>query len=185
MFIHRLLYCSDAALAGPPEDVERQVLEMVEAARAANAAADITGAILLSSGVFMQVLEGPIDAVETTFERICSDLRHKRVRLIELAVAEDRVFEGWSMVRVPPPPEAARLCPAPGAVEGARLDAASASAAIQMLSAAAGKLLAGDGLEPVGHGTASTNPAEPRAPRWANSMPITEDYGCIRQPEIA
>lgn len=185
MFIHRLLYCSDADLAGGPEDVERLVLKIVEAARAANAAAGITGAILFSSGVFVQALEGPIDAVEATFERICGDLRHKRVRLVELAVAEDRVFEGWSMVRVAPPPDSAGLCPAPGAAEGVRLDAASAGAILQMMSAAAGKPPAGDGLGTAGQGKAGTEPAEPRVLQWANSMSVTGSYGCIRQPEVA
>lgn len=136
MFIHRLLYRSDADLAGPPEEAERQVRAIVDASRRANEAAGLTGAMMLSSGVFLQVLEGPSDAVEATFERICGDLRHKRVRLLELAVADDRAFADWSMARVEPPADMGPdLCPSSGAAGGAKLDAASAGAAVRMMRA--------------------------------------------------
>jgi hypothetical protein len=136
MFIHRLLYRSEAAMAGPPEEVGREVRAIVEASRRANEAAGLTGAMLLSSGVFLQVLEGPSDAVEAAFERICGDLRHKRVRLLELAVADHRAFGDWSMVFVEPPTDAGTdLCPSSEAARNATPDAASAEAAIRMMRA--------------------------------------------------
>jgi hypothetical protein len=82
--------------------------------------------------VFIQVLEGPVDAVEATFERICGDLRHRSVRLLELAVAEERVFGDWAMVQITPTLELAQLCPTLGAGD-ARLDATTAGAAIQTM----------------------------------------------------
>lgn len=130
--LQRLLYRSDCAFAGMPHTVDRKVQEIVEAATTANAKANITGALMLSSGVFIQALEGPSAAVEATFERICCDLRHRNVRLLELAAAEERVFADWAMVRVTPTLQLARLYPQLGESHS-WLDAATASTAIQMM----------------------------------------------------
>jgi Sensors of blue-light using FAD len=133
MLLHRLLYRSDAALTGSDEDVEGQVHAIVEASRAANEASGLTGALLLSSGVFLQALEGSLNAVEATFERICGDLRHRRVRLLQLAAVEERLFGDWSMARVKPAAELAVLCPSLEAAETSRLDASTADAAILVM----------------------------------------------------
>ena len=135
MPVHRLLYRSESALVGSGEPVEREVAEIVRASRTANEAAGLTGALLLSSGVFTQALEGPLDAVEASFERICGDLRHRRVRLLEFAVAEERVFGEWSMARVTPTRELVRLCPGLGAGDDVGVDAATTAATIQLMRA--------------------------------------------------
>jgi hypothetical protein len=132
MIIQRLLYRSDCAITGLAGDIDREVEVIVAAARSSNAASGITGALMLSSGVFIQVLEGPVGAVEATFERICRDLRHRHVRLLELAIAEERVFAEWGMVQVTPTLQLAQLCPSIGAGDS-RLDASTASAAIQVM----------------------------------------------------
>lgn len=142
MFIHRLLYRSEAVLHGANAEVDEQVSAIVEAARTANEAAGLTGALLLSSGVFIQALEGPVDAIERTFESICRDLRHRRVRLLQLAVADERIFGGWSMSRVTPTAELASLCPTLDASESTRLDATRAEGALQAMRA----LLVAEGL---------------------------------------
>jgi hypothetical protein len=133
MFIHRLLYRSDSSLVGSPEEIERQIAAIVDSSRAANAVADLTGALLFESGTFVQVLEGPINAVEATFERICGDLRHRRVRLLEFAVAEGRLFGEWAMARVAPSLELADLSRTIKVIQEARLDLAAASAAVQAM----------------------------------------------------
>lgn len=133
MQIHRLLYRSDAILSGSTETVEQQVAAIVDRSRRANETAGLTGALLLSGGEFIQVLEGRVEAVEATFERICCDLRHRRVRLLELAVAEDRVFAEWAMVRIQPANEIARLCPGLDMSGQSRLDSHTAEVAIQMM----------------------------------------------------
>jgi hypothetical protein len=132
MMIQRLLYRSDSALTGLAEDMKRETDGIVAAARRRNEASGVTGALMLSSGVFIQVLEGPVSAVEATFERICCDLRHRHVRLLELAIAEERVFAEWAMVQVTPTLQLAQLCPSIGAGD-ARLDASTAGAAIQVM----------------------------------------------------
>lgn len=132
MIIQRLLYRSDCALTGVAGSNDRDVEAIVTAARSRNEATGITGALMLSSGVFIQVLEGPVSSVEATFERICCDLRHRHVRLLELAIAEERVFAEWAMVQVTPTLQLAQLCPSIGAGDS-RLDASTASAAIQVM----------------------------------------------------
>ena len=52
-------------------------------------------------GLFVQALEGEAGKVEATFERICRDLRHRRVVLHDFSEAAERVFAGWAMVEVP------------------------------------------------------------------------------------
>jgi hypothetical protein len=132
MIIQRLLYRSDSELTGLAGDIDREVERIVGAARRKNEAAGITGALMLSAGTFIQVLEGPVGSVEAVFERICCDLRHRDVRLLELAIAEERIFAEWTMVQVTPTLQLAQLCPSIG--EGdSRLDASTASAAIQVM----------------------------------------------------
>ena len=135
MPIHRLLYRSEAALPGSPGDVNRQVAAIIEASHAANTRVGVTGALLFTSGVFIQALEGPLAAVEATFERICGDLRHRRVRLLEFVVAEDRVFGEWAMAEVTPTRELARLYPTLVSTDTGRLDAVTASTAVQTMRA--------------------------------------------------
>ena len=132
MLLSRLLYRSDAALAGSAEEIENQVAFLIEASRAANAAAGLTGALLIASGVFVQALEGPTKVVEAVFERICCDLRHRRVRLLELAVVDERVFGEWSMARVPVA-ELASFGPVLGSAETARLDSSTAGIALETM----------------------------------------------------
>lgn len=134
MFLSRLLYRSDAALAGSKEDIEGQVALLVERSRAANQTAGLTGALLLASGVFLQVLEGPTEFVEATFERICCDLRHRRVRLLEVAAVEERAFAGWSMARVSAS-GVQGFSPALASAETVRLDSLMAGATVRTMRA--------------------------------------------------
>ncbi|WP_342152907.1 BLUF domain-containing protein [Methylorubrum sp. SB2] len=99
--VHRLLYRSDMHLTGSEADLRQEVAEIVRQSAARNAESNLTGALLHSRGVFIQVLEGPLPALETTFERICCDLRHRRVELLEFTQAAGRVFPEWSMTSVP------------------------------------------------------------------------------------
>lgn len=100
MPLHRLLYRSEANLAGTDADVQQQIAEIVARAAAGNEAAGLTGALLYAGGMFVQALEGPPAKVEQTFERICCDHRHRRMELLEFVHAENRTFAEWSMARV-------------------------------------------------------------------------------------
>ena len=135
MTVHRLLYRSDIDLVGSAADIQQQIGEIVRLSQARNAAAGLTGALLLTRGVFIQALEGPLPAIETTFERICCDLRHRRVELLELVQAEGRVFGEWSMARVSPDQRVERLFTCLPGTEEQGLESASAQATIQLMLA--------------------------------------------------
>lgn len=134
MPFHRLLYRSEANLAGSDADIQQQIAEIVAGAAAGNEAAGLTGALLYAGGIFVQALEGPPATVELTFERICCDHRHRRMELLEFVHAENRTFAEWSMARVTVDQQVARLVTgvtifdAPSSAEGM-----SAQATIQLL----------------------------------------------------
>jgi hypothetical protein len=102
MAFHRLLYRSEVSIPGSDADVQEAVTGIVWASKEANARAGLTGALVHAHGSFIQVLEGPIASVEATFERICCDLRHRRLELLELVPAGERAFGAWSMIQVTP-----------------------------------------------------------------------------------
>jgi hypothetical protein len=71
--------------------------------RRRNAAADITGFLLhvyeppIDPGYFVQVLEGPPDTVEDTYERIARDMLHSDVTTVHRRHTEGRAFRDWAM----------------------------------------------------------------------------------------
>ena len=64
-------------------------------ARSLNALDGITGALICRHDVFLQMLEGPLDRVEATFERIRKDDRHVEVNRLWSAKMENRLFGRW------------------------------------------------------------------------------------------
>lgn len=66
-------------------------------ARAHNAAIAVTGALICRSDIYLQMLEGAADVVETLFKRIEKDDRHLNVvKLVSVPISE-RLFPGWAM----------------------------------------------------------------------------------------
>jgi len=89
----RLIYASRAAGA-----VNAEVLmPIMKASRAKNAAAGITGVLVFSDGVFLQLLEGGRNAVSALYNRIACDARHRDVVLLAYDEVDERRFAGWSM----------------------------------------------------------------------------------------
>ena len=70
---------------------------ILDTSRINNSRVGVTGALMFNAGCFAQVLEGPRDAVEATFERIQQDERHGDVSLLAFGPVADRAFETWSM----------------------------------------------------------------------------------------
>jgi blue light- and temperature-responsive anti-repressor len=95
--LYRLAYFSRNAMPGDIEEMKREVQHVLVSARRNNEAANITGALLFNESCFAQVLEGPLAAIESTFERIQRDPRHSDVTVLELAPVELREFPNWSM----------------------------------------------------------------------------------------
>lgn len=97
MQLIRLLYVSRCALPADGAERDAQVRELAAFSAARNTSAGLTGSLLHVGDSFIQVLEGPSEAVERTFERICCDFRHEDVKLIDLVPVKERAFGEWSM----------------------------------------------------------------------------------------
>lgn len=97
--LYRLIYCSRNVIAQamPDADVKEQILTILATARHCNKTDNVTGALLFTASGFAQVLEGPRETVERTFERISADPRHAEVTILSFTPTERRSFPDWSM----------------------------------------------------------------------------------------
>lgn len=93
MQLVRLIYFSKVA----PDITEKHVLEIIEKAKINNTSLGITGALVMSSKYFVQVLEGPRSQVSRLIFSICNDKRHSDLTIISVDEIEIRFFEAWSM----------------------------------------------------------------------------------------
>lgn len=93
MAFHQIMYISSV-------NVSMSAAECAEVARSSsvrNRADDVTGLLLFNSRRFLQVLEGPSDAVQRTFERIYRDGRHCAIVKLRDATIDVREFGEWGM----------------------------------------------------------------------------------------
>ncbi|GLY13616.1 hypothetical protein Kisp01_06320 [Kineosporia sp. NBRC 101677] len=97
--MYELIYASRAVV-----DLSENELEVfLGRSRERNAAADITGCLLHvhdrpgDAAYFVQLLEGPQEAVEETYRRITQDLLHVDSTVVHQGEREGRGFEGWRM----------------------------------------------------------------------------------------
>lgn len=70
-------------------------------ARQANPRLGLTGALICREDIYMQLLEGPEDAVRATLDRIRRDDRHLEVMVHVDRPVEDRMFGQWAMLHDP------------------------------------------------------------------------------------
>lgn len=94
--LYRLIYCSRNMIA-PPGAMEAEVRTILSTSRNSNQLDNVTGALLFTATGFAQVLEGPREVVERTFERISGDPRHADVTVLSFTPTERRSFPDWSM----------------------------------------------------------------------------------------
>lgn len=92
----RLIYASRATDALKPEELER----ILASSRRNNPKLGVTGALLFSSREFLQVLEGPREAVNQTYARLLPDPRHADVTILDFSEVPRRLFAGWAMHQV-------------------------------------------------------------------------------------
>lgn len=95
--LYRLVYYSMVTIADDDEALDSAISSILAASRINNPRVEVTGALMFNSGCFGQILEGPLAAVEATFERIQQDDRHSEVTLLGFDQVPDRAFPSWSM----------------------------------------------------------------------------------------
>ena len=100
--MYQIVYSSKNEITGSPEQVQAEIASILEVSRINNQKQGITGALLFNGTMFAQVLEGPLENIETTYERIQCDPRHSDVVLLSNAPSEQRAFSDWSMAYADP-----------------------------------------------------------------------------------
>ncbi|MDF1732502.1 MAG: BLUF domain-containing protein [Minwuia sp.] len=91
--VRRLIYFSSATrkMSAPELD------SLLTQSRHNNLRDDLTGLLLYGDGSFMQLLEGPEDAVDHTYRRIQDDPRHRNLMKVDDIQCDARLFGRWSM----------------------------------------------------------------------------------------
>ena len=95
-----IIYCSRETTLGI-EPADPKIGAILTAARRINERLRITGALMFNAGCFVQLLEGPVGAVDQLFERIRTDPRHHDVVVLSRRPVSDRLFPDWAMGFVP------------------------------------------------------------------------------------
>jgi len=91
--MQRILYISTAR-----DGVDEAALDgILRSSRRNNAAVGVTGLLVVGGRRFLQVLEGPEEAVASVFERISRDPRHFAVVRLSRKTIETRAFGEWAM----------------------------------------------------------------------------------------
>jgi len=88
-----VIYTSRIAAGVGMTEIER----LLARARRMNRQRDITGALMICQGRFVQVLEGRSDAVELVMDAITRDSRHHAVEVLGREFILKRQFSGWDM----------------------------------------------------------------------------------------
>lgn len=65
--------------------------------RERNALLDITGMLGYNNGMFLQILEGPLEGLTKVYSSIQTDSRHHRIKEVKRCKITERSFPDWSM----------------------------------------------------------------------------------------
>ena len=90
-------------MSKPAARASAQLQDILRVSRERNRAAGITGTLISRADLFLQMLEGPRQAVSDTFARIAGDARHQEILLVQMADAGGRLFPTWEMRDDPMP----------------------------------------------------------------------------------
>ncbi len=85
--------------ASKPFGFDSGVLDdILTVSRFNNARDGITGALICRGDLYLQLIEGPEDAIAATFARIAADDdRHVNVQPLVSRAVTERIFPGWAM----------------------------------------------------------------------------------------
>lgn len=93
MSINQLVYLSQAVRKMSQDDLTA----IQNKAKTNNGPLDVTGSLFYNGGWFLQVLEGPVAALEKLYKKIELDPRHKNSRILYNEPANFRTFPRWNM----------------------------------------------------------------------------------------
>lgn len=102
MALERIVYCSRAKV---PTDSLLVIADILAVSQRNNDRDRLTGALAISDGWFLQVLEGETTPIDQLLRRLALDPRHTDVEILSRHPITDRLFAEWSMT-------SARITPA-------------------------------------------------------------------------
>ncbi len=89
----RLIYLSQRAEGITDE----QIMQMLANAVAKNKSLKVTGCLWFGGSRFLQVIEGERRIIHGLYEKIAANPMHHHCQIVHYALADDRLFENWSM----------------------------------------------------------------------------------------
>ena len=102
--LERLIYCSKATV---PTNSLALLTDILAVSQRNNERDHLTGALAISDGWFLQVIEGSPQNLDRLLARLEADSRHARLEVLQRRKVRVRLFEKWSMA-------SARITPALG-----------------------------------------------------------------------
>lgn len=92
--IFQLMYVSYAKT----DFTDTMLVNLLEKSRANNESNGVSGVLIYSDGVFVQLLEGDRNKVEETYKVISNDARHNRLTILLREMSPSgAIFPDWSM----------------------------------------------------------------------------------------
>ncbi len=99
----RLVYSSRSTFepGAAHQGLDPSVARILAKSRKNNAARGIVGGLLFGEGCFLQCLEGDDQAVDSLYEKIAADPRHRDVTVLSRKNIDRTSFDAWSMKYAP------------------------------------------------------------------------------------
>ncbi|WP_254784182.1 BLUF domain-containing protein [Sphingomonas sp. OK281] len=88
-----MIYISTARMALSKQELD----EILRVSRRNNQAVGVTGLLVVGGRRFLQVLEGPLESVMKTYDRIKADDRHFAAVILSDRKVAERSFSEWAM----------------------------------------------------------------------------------------
>ena len=81
-----------------PTFFDKDVLDSIlHTSRANNIKWDVTGSLIFHSDLYLQLLEGPTDAINELYQKIMTDSRHAEITKLRDDKTDRRLFASWTM----------------------------------------------------------------------------------------
>lgn len=93
MYIYQLSYVSQSVSAMDDQELK----DLLTKARQFNVSEQLSGVLIYSQGLFLQLLEGEEEKVNALFDKIKRDPRHKDILVFFENYTKHRIFGNWSM----------------------------------------------------------------------------------------
>jgi hypothetical protein len=92
--LRQVIYASKSTKADMKMD---ELVAILKVCAGKNALVNVTGALMFADGVFLQVLEGPPETIESILRVIRVDSRHSDVHVFYDMIVSARAFSNWQM----------------------------------------------------------------------------------------